>query len=973
MLSDHANTVATARYFHENEDWDGCAHRCAVTAAQAEQTNIGKVTDQFEEIIHNLEFLPGGRILRNAGRTRGSLFNCFHLPIGDSIEEIGQFIKDALILWSEGGGVGCNFSSLRPKGDTILGKGGESSGLLSFIEAADYVSQTIESGGARRAAAIGHVDISHPEVLDVIDAKLVNGKLPHFNLSIAVSESFFHAVEANSEWEFKFKQRGYGSMPARDIWDKIITNMINCGEPGLLNWDKFTKNNSYYFAPVLGTNPCMTGDTLVAVADGRKMVSFEQLANEKNDVPVFCLNDETKKIEVKMMRRPRKTASNQKIYKVTLDDGSYFRTNGSHKITLFDGSQKRVDEIKENDRLHHMVKYDGILPSDSKNSKREYVWMTNGFQSTISEHRVIASYKIGRQLKQEEVVHHIDYDYKNNSMDNLEVMLKEDHDKFHIKDKLGDNNPMRKYPEKNYFRHHKFCGPDNNKYKGYTADELFYIAKEYILKLKRRPTGVEWDNFCKEYNYPTFTNEMCDKYGCIGNFIDFVLNDCDNIEFISNYQAKKYKEYIEIKNNTDLDVFFENGIKVKKVCEYCSNEFIVPWNSRERSFCSRPCYNKSVEKRQSLVGNKYATGNNYKVIKVEFDGFEDVYNGTVDDHHNYYTFTTETKTKNGKPKLNFINNRNCGETTLEPYGVCNLGSLVLPKFIASKNTNWKKLEQVIETAVRFLDNITDVNKYALKQNDITAHNSRRIGIGVMGIAEYLFAKQMRYGSKQAIQAIEQLMRFIRDATYQASIKLAMEKGAFPKFDSYLYPKSSFIRKLPVSLRMDIKKHGTRNCTMMAIAPTGTISLLADCTSGVEPLFSKAYIRKDRVGDRIYVHSKYEELIQSNNKIPDWFVDAYDLKPEDHFEIQSTVQKCVDGSVSKTINLPKETTEGDLSKLLLEYIYDLKGVTVYRDGSREGQILTPLPHNEVLSYLKENGINRHLTPKDVGCSNGTCEL
>ena len=97
MLSDHANTVATARYFHENEDWDGCAHRCAVTAAQAEQTNIGKVTDQFEEIIHNLEFLPGGRILRNAGRTRGSLFNCFHLPIGDSIEEIGQFIKDALI------------------------------------------------------------------------------------------------------------------------------------------------------------------------------------------------------------------------------------------------------------------------------------------------------------------------------------------------------------------------------------------------------------------------------------------------------------------------------------------------------------------------------------------------------------------------------------------------------------------------------------------------------------------------------------------------------------------------------------------------------------------------------------------------------------------------------------------------------------------------------------------------------------
>jgi ribonucleoside-diphosphate reductase alpha chain len=571
-LSENAQAVAESRYFLDGEDWEKCSLRVANTISTPELTNRDKFKDQFAEMIYNMDFLPGGRILRNCGRPRGSLFNCYHLPIGDSIEEIGQFIKDALILWSEGGGVGCNFTPLRPRGDSILGKGGKSSGLVSFIEAADAVANTIESGGARRAAAIGHVDVSHPEVIDFIDAKIVHERLSHFNISVSVTHDFLEQVEADGNWTFKFKQKEYGTVKARDIWNKIVKNMVGCAEPGLINWTYFQKNNSYYFEPVLGTNPC-------------------------------------------------------------------------------------------------------------------------------------------------------------------------------------------------------------------------------------------------------------------------------------------------------------------------------------------------------------------------------------------------------------------GETTLGPYGVCDLGSLVLPNFITGNiNTNWKKLETAISLLVRFLDNVIEVNKYTLREIDINAHKSRRIGIGVIGLAEYLFAKKVRYGSERAVAETERIMRFIRDAAYKASIELAIEKGAFPQFDPMQFGKASFVRKLPALIRKDIKKFGIRNCTLMALAPTGTISLIADYTSAIEPLFAKAMIRKDRVSERMYIHPKFQEMILNNEEIPEWFVDSFDLEPRDHFEMQVACQRYCDGSVSKTINLPKETTEEDLSSLMLEYIYDLKGVTVYRDGSREGQILNRATEEEVRKHLmNDKEFEENLEVGDVSCSNGKCDL
>ena len=1038
-LTQNAEEVAKARYYNNGEDWESCTRRVAEAVASVEKDKAG-YTEKFHEMIYNMDFLPAGRILRNAGiRSNASLLNCYVLPIDDSIESIGEFIKNSLCLWSQGGGVGSNFSLLRPKGDPILGKGGKSSGMVSFIGAADSVSKTIESGGQRRAAALACCDVSHPEIINFINAKLVDKELSHFNISVLVNENFIRAVENDEDWTFKFKQKEYEKIRARDLWDLIIKNMIDYAEPGLLNSTNLYKNNSWYYDPVVSTNPCITGETLVSVADGRTSVSIKQLAKEGKDVPVYSMNNDGA-IEIKYMRNPRITGYNQKILKITLDDGSIIRCTENHKFILKDGNTKEASDLLIDDRLHHMTKTVDL----NKKGKKEYITMNNGLFFE-NEHKLVGEFKIGRpyNYQENEVTHHLDGNPQNNDPKNIIVITQNEYDRLH---QLGDNNVMRdkwwnslNEDRKNEYRENmsrSTSGEKNGNWYGYTREQIKESTKEFILTLGREINANEWVDFCKLHGYPFYSSYIWgENCKTAVEFLKKIHDELDGIVKFSNYHSVKYyKQFLEIKENTDLDVFWNNGIFVNKTCEGCGTKFPVPWGARERCFCSVPCYNKSdycknknsskwlkkhnenkeniynifVELRNNLNRNpkrseveksclkqnvsfvlhsdkKKNTGwftnfndiveyveskeLNYQVINIEEDGFEDVYNGTVDDNHNFYVRMNDGKSRTGKHQQNYILNRQCGEAVLENYGSCCLGSLVLPSFITGNvNTNWKKLENIIKLSVRFLDNILDVNKYSLKEIEMKAQNSRRIGLGILGLAEYLFAKQLRYGSKDALDEIEKLMRFIRDTTYQASVELSVEKGSFPKFEPNQYGNSSFVRKLPAQLRMDIKNKGIRNVTLMSMAPNGTISLLSNHTGGIEPLMFRAYKRKDRVSERIYIHPKYRELILSGNPVPDWFVSSGDLQPKDHLETQSIIQKYTDGAVSKTLNLPKGTTPEQLSDLLLEYIRDLKGCTVYVDGARSNQVYNNLSEEEVFDIIASQTIGiTALDETDLECS------
>lgn len=601
MLKGNSEEVFRSRYaINEKETWQELAIRVAAGTASVENSKTGFYIDEFSQIINDMLFLPAGRILRNIGRPRGTLFNCYVEPIGDSMEEIGEFQKNCGILWSEGGGVGCNASFLRPENARIVQKGGVSSGPLSFMKWANAGADCIKTGGSRRAAGLILMIVSHPDIFKFINVKqnrfsgtmkqienalkdypdvfkyiepnLIKGQLSNYNLSVGVVEEFLDAVEEKGDWDLHWQHKVWNTVKAKDIWDLILNNMVKCAEPGLINWDNLRNNNSYYFDPIISTNPC-------------------------------------------------------------------------------------------------------------------------------------------------------------------------------------------------------------------------------------------------------------------------------------------------------------------------------------------------------------------------------------------------------------------GEAPLGAHGICCLGSIVLPKFITGNvNTNWKLMEKTIHSAVRFLDNIIQINRYPITIPEIQrkAFDGRRIGLGIMGLAEYLFAKKIRYGSPEAIHETSRLMENIRNYAYEASIKLADEKAPFPKFDSKDFSKANFVKTLPAKTRIDIKKFGIRNVSLLAIAPTGTISLIPEVTSSAEPLPFKAYIRKDEIGQRAYVHSIFQNIINNNEKTPEWYVDTTDLKPENHFDTQVIIQKYTDGAVSKTINTPKGFSAEKLSDLLLEYIRDLKGVTLYVDGSKEGQILNPITKEEAKKYIKENKIQNY-SDEFSSCSTGNCEL
>jgi len=359
---------------------------------------------------------------------------------------------------------------------------------------------------------------------------------------------------------------------------------------------------------------------------------------------------------------------------------------------------------------------------------------------------------------------------------------------------------------------------------------------------------------------------------------------------------------------------------------------------------------KAVKRDEGYELKNPATGRVVRTLKAK-DVFDLIVTMAWETGDPGLVFIDEINRRNPTPHIGDIESTNpCGEQPLVPFESCNLGSINLARMVKGKEIDWAKLKRTIGTAVHFLDNVIDANQYPLSQIEKMTKSNRKIGLGVMGFAEALIKMGIPYDSKKTLETAEKIMKFIRVEAEKKSIEIAKERGSFPNFKGSIWEKKGYKQM--------------RNATVTTIAPTGTISVIAGTTSGIEPLFAVSFVRNVMEGTRLLeVNTDFEGIakqrgfysrelmmmvakkgsVRGFKEIPEdvrrLFGTALDIDPEWHVRIQAAFQKYVDNAVAKTINLPQDATPEDVRKaFLLAYKLKCKGITVYRYGSKKEQVL-----------------------------------
>lgn len=469
----------------------------------------------------------------------------------------------------------------------------------------------------------------------------------------------------------------------------------------------------------------------------------------------------------------------------------------------------------------------------------------------------------------------------------------------------------------------------------------------------------------------------------------------ERVDFLSNRYGMGTNDAAQVLKDLGWRAPFSNfNISVK-----LSNEFIQAVHSNGSFMLRNPDgspYTKELldpRNDQSIVAGRTADGGLLLNAKMVMDRIIDKAWASGEPGIGFIDRINED---NPVASLGPINNSNpCGEYWQIPYSSCNLGSINLSKFVKEAppvvgwgdRIEWEHLAEITKTAVSFLEGIMTINQYPIKEIEEVTWSTRPIGLGVMGFADMLLKLQVRYGSEQSVQIAESIMLWIEYHAWLESARLAKVKGAFEHYEEN---KDYFINKfskldqaftdqfgdarenIPV-LSLVVKEHGVRNCQVTTIAPTGTISLVGECSSGIEPIFAFELERRDTVSTRTYSHWFLEYWYKLNNgidtKLPAYAVEAHAVTPEEHIAIQAAFQKYSDNAVSKTINLPSEATKEDVAKAYqLAWEQGLKSITVYRDGCREGVLI----HNgkdkkklEVITPIKAELVKTNKVPDDGG--------
>jgi len=949
-----------------------------------------KTRDEFYRVLTNLEFVPNTPSFANAGANLQQLSACFVLPIEDDLQKIGQSLVDAIMIHKSGGGTGFSFSRLRPYGSRVRSTGRVSSGAIYFMWMYADATDRIQQGGYRRGANMGVMDIDHPDILRWIMIKSSEFTVTSFNLSVALTDGFMQQVEKDAEFapeglspqkdqidkliaeiqkilqslasfgdkmnnfeksiqELKellaAKQPGEGydlinpdtkksegKLNAKKVFELIGRVAWEKGDPGVIFIDRINVDNP---TPQLGriesTNPCIVGSTLVSTEKG--LIPIKELVEKKIELKI--LTDNRVLGDKGVTLRPHNHLWDngvKEICRLQTKSGFELLATPDHKIMTSNGwvplSKLQPDKdkvfIQSGEGSFSQLKslpfksYSLSLPSEwSAELGQVLGWLVGDGWLRKGDKNCRVGFTFGEKDKK--------------ILDYFQSILNQWYGKG-IKAIKRENNVWHlSYHGQYLVEFFERLGV-----KPVKADEkevpasLFTAPKEAVIGFLQglfSADGTVRDSRKSNSDWVALTSKS-----------KKLLQQVQVLLINLGIKSRIFDRSREPRRGTCDGVLYELGIFGDFRERFKREIGFINLQKQDRLENTRPRFKRSrLDPFLDLV------------VLVEKYGQEHVYDLTEP--------ATHSMVSNG------IIAHQCGEQPLLPYESCNLGAINLARMVKEKENDfgeidYEKVRTTIQAAVHFLDNVIDMNRYPLPQIEQMTKKNRKIGMGVMGWADMLVQLGIPYDSQEALETGAKLMNFIREEARKASIELAKKRGVFPNFKGSIYDKkSSYFKGQDLRLR---------NATITTIAPTGTTSMLADASSGIEPYFAITYEKNLVSGEKVVNLNPYlvklakkrgfwhEDLVEKikNNKgslrglseippeIQKLFPIASDIAYEDHIKMQAAFQKSgVDNAVSKTINMPSSVTPQDvIQSYLLAYAEGCKGLTIYREQSRQKQIL-----------------------------------
>jgi ribonucleotide reductase alpha subunit len=772
----------------------------------------------------------------------------------------------------------------------------------------------IYTSNSRRGALMLILNDWHPDIFDFINSKRKAGNITNANISVGISDKFMEAVKKDGDWELMFpdtsdpdyddlwdgdldtwiamgrKVHRYKTVKARDVWNAIIESAWASAEPGLWFRERSNKMaNSWYFNPLISTNPCVTGDTRIHT--NRGLIKAIDLFNDETEIEVvtdgrFGLeNTTTPSTRVFMTGR-------KPVFRLQTQEGYHVRATADHRFMTPRGWVELRD-LQPGDKVHILNRKGGFGSEGSLELGRVLGWLVG--DGTIKADRAVLSF-FGEEKRElapvfaQYVTQLTETRTLRNRVYNLSVIDVEDRDEARVQ-----SSRLRTIAAEYGLVENKLQVPEVV-FRG--TEEM---QRGFLQALFTADGSVQYASGTLNIRLASSHLKLLEEVQLLLSNFGIASRIYKNRR-IGQYRSLpdgkgSYKEYwTEAQHELNISkantvVFAEEIPFILQRKQDTLNKYLAGYVTAPRS--------------ESFVARVEA------VIEQEV---EEVFDLTEPVTHSFVS--------------NGIINHNCGEQPLGAFSVCNLGAINLSRFYDanSHDVAWDDLQRAVRYSVRFLDDVIDSTPYFFEENAKIQGAERRVGLGTMGVAELMIRLGIRYGSDESVEFIEKLYRFIAIEAYRTSSEIAKEKGSFPAFEAEKLLESGFMQQMPEDIREMIRQNGLRNVTLLTQAPTGTTGTLVNTSTGIEPFFSWVYYRKSRLGlheERIPVAQEWLEQHPGETKLPDYFATAMDLTPNEHVKVQAAFQRWIDSAISKCV-------VGDTLILTENGLVDIESLSDLRD-------------------------------------------